>query len=405
MSTVNGERFEVEDLDADNVLAFLRDLDLEARRIDAWKLRAAAHWADLHPATTDTGAATLDGSVLDPDETLGGDGTPAVAAFTPEEIGVVLRVSPTSATALVADVLDLRHRLPLLWRSVMRCKTHAWLARRVAQQTRALSQAGAAYVDDTLAARTPGWGTGILDRVVAHAIARFEPAAHETREQQAKATWGVRLVHPSPTEYAGTSELIARGDTLVLQRVYDQILAVAREHDIPTIDALGLLTDPAARPATSKTRLYLHIDAADIDPDTVGVGSVDRLGPATTARIKEWVGHSRVTIVPVLDLDRDDPVDQHDPPDRIRDHVILRDRTCVFPGCTRDARSCDLDHIEPYLDPRDGGSPGQTRPSNLAPLCRRHHRAKTSGHWRYSRTPDGDYEWISPRGTTYITWI
>ena len=115
MSTVTGERFEVEDLDADDVLAFMRDLDLEARRIDAWKLRAAARWADLHPATTDTGAATLDGSVLDPDETLGGEGTPAVAAFTPEELGLVLRVSPTSATALVADALDLRHRLPLLW--------------------------------------------------------------------------------------------------------------------------------------------------------------------------------------------------------------------------------------------------------------------------------------------------
>ena len=55
MSAAPGERFEVEDLDADNVLAFLRDLDEEARRIEAFKLRAAAHWADLHPATADTG--------------------------------------------------------------------------------------------------------------------------------------------------------------------------------------------------------------------------------------------------------------------------------------------------------------------------------------------------------------
>ena len=29
----------------------------------------------------------------------------------------------------------------------------------------------------------------------------------------------------------------------------------------------------------------------------------------------------------------------------MRDLVILRDGHCVFPGCTTDARDCDLDHI------------------------------------------------------------
>jgi hypothetical protein len=404
MSTTVGERFEVEDLDADDVLAFMRDLDLEARRIEAWKLRAAAHWADLHPATTDTGAAAPDGSVLDHDETLGGDGTPSVAAFTPEELGVVLRVSPSSAAALVADALDLRHRFPMLWTQVMRCEVPAWLARRVAQQTRALPQAGAAYVDDTLAARTTPWGTGVLDRVVAHAIAKFSPPEHTSREEQAQATWGIELRHPTPTECAGTSELIARGDTLLLQRVYDQIHDTARDHGIPPIEALAQLVDGGQPPGTSpsKTRLYLHIDATDLDHDTTSIGTVEKLGPATTTKIRQWVGHSRVTIVPVLDLDRDDPVDHHDPPHRMREHVILRDRHCVFPGCTRDARSCDLDHIEPYLDPGDGGPPGQTRPTNLAPLCRRHHRAKTTGLWRYTRTPDGRCLWRGPYGVTFL---
>ncbi len=157
---------------------------------------------------------------------------------------------------------------------------------------------------------------------------------------------------------------------------------------------------PGATPA--KTRLYLHIDATDLDPDSVNIGTVEKLGPATTAKIKEWVGHGRVTIVPVLDLDRDDPVDAHDPLAWMRELVILRDGRCVFPGCTRDARSCDLDHITPYVDPGDGGPPGQTRPSNLAPLCRRHHRAKTTGRWRYRRTSEGDYLWHGPHGTMYL---
>ena len=77
----------------------------------------------------------------------------------------------------------------------------------------------------------------------------------------------------------------------------------------------------------------------------------------------------------------------------MRDLVILRDPTCVFPHCQRDSRGCDLDHIDPY---DDTGPPGQTRPANLAPLCRRHHRAKTTGRWQYRRLPDGTYDWTGP---------
>ena len=118
----------------------------------------------------------------------------------------------------------------------------------------------------------------------------------------------------------------------------------------------------------------------------LAVGEVEKLGPATIARIKEWVGHSRVSVRPVLDLARTDAVDEHDPPEWMRELVILRDQHCVFPWCSRDARACDLDHVEPY---DEDGPPGQTRPENLAPLCRRHHRCKTSGRWRYRRRPDG----------------
>jgi hypothetical protein len=83
----------------------------------------------------------------------------------------------------------------------------------------------------------------------------------------------------------------------------------------------------------------------------------------------------------------------------MREQVTLRDQHCVFPGCTRDARSCDLDHIQPY---QPDGPPGQTHPGNLAALCRRHHRAKTLGLWRYTRTPEGAYQWHGPHGTRFL---
>ena len=100
-------------------------------------------------------------------------------------------------------------------------------------------------------------------------------------------------------------------------------------------------------------------------------------------------------------MDRTDGVDQHDPPEWMRELVILRDRECVFPYCHKDARACDLDHIEAYVEMDDGGPPGQTRPDNLAPLCRRHHRAKTHRGWTYVRNRDGTYTWTSSYGRRF----
>jgi hypothetical protein len=88
----------------------------------------------------------------------------------------------------------------------------------------------------------------------------------------------------------------------------------------------------------------------------------------------------------------------------------------VFPGCSTDARNCDLDHLEPYVPTEDGGPPGQTGPANLACPCRRHHRAKTFAGWHYRRLPDtgedtGDrdpgptYEWTSIHLRTYRVTI
>jgi hypothetical protein len=79
----------------------------------------------------------------------------------------------------------------------------------------------------------------------------------------------------------------------------------------------------------------------------------------------------------------------------------LRDPEFVFPGCHRRSRACDLDHLEPYLPLGLGGPPGQTRPDNLAPLCRHHHRVKTHGGWRYRRVDDVSYRWTAPTGRRY----
>jgi hypothetical protein len=160
----------------------------------------------------------------------------------------------------------------------------------------------------------------------------------------------------------------------------------------------------------SRGTLYLHVTLADVAV-TSGSCRIERLGTASLALLRDWLQRlTGVTIRPLLDPARTDAVDAHDPPAWMRELVILRDRHCVFPGCTVNARTCDLDHLQPYVPTDQGGPPGQTSPANLACLCRRHHRAKTFAGWRYRRLPDDDagdptYEWTSPHLRTYRVTI
>jgi len=70
------------------------------------------------------------------------------------------------------------------------------------------------------------------------------------------------------------------------------------------------------------------------------------------------------------------------PPTAIRELVRARDAQCRFFGCTRPATGCDLDHAVPHH--RHGSTSGE----NLAPLCRRHHRAKQRREWSSLLDPD-----------------
>ena len=108
---------------------------------------------------------------------------------------------------------------------------------------------------------------------------------------------------------------------------------------------------------------------------------------------------AKITLRPVLDLASDGRWTSTTHPTAMRETVVLRDAHCVFPGCRRDSRACDLDHITEYLPLEDGGPPGQTHPGNLAPLCRTHHRVKTHSPWRYKRLDHGTYTWTAPPAT------
>ncbi|MFC0448172.1 HNH endonuclease signature motif containing protein [Rhodococcus jostii] len=77
--------------------------------------------------------------------------------------------------------------------------------------------------------------------------------------------------------------------------------------------------------------------------------------------------------------------------------IRARDGNCRFPHCQVPARLCDIDHTTPF-DHDDPANGGLTVESNLACLCRRHHRLKTDGSWTLRQTGAGNLEWTTPRG-------
>ena len=122
----------------------------------------------------------------------------------------------------------------------------------------------------------------------------------------------------------------------------------------------------------------------------------------TTALLTDWLARyaatgTTITIRPVINLNNDLAVDQHDPPQAMRETVLTRDAHCVFPGCRMPAINCDLDHRQPWAHG------GPTKTSNLAPLCRHHHNLRHHTNWTHQPLPNGDHQWTSQLGHTYTT--
>ena len=135
-------------------------------------------------------------------------------------------------------------------------------------------------------------------------------------------------------------------------------------------------------------------------PDGRAVGhACARRGPAAGESVLRWAAGLRSRLG-LLDSDPCSHAAQaagYRPPPSLAHRVRARQRTCCFPGCRRPAVRCDLDHTVPY----DQG--GRTCLCNLAPCCRRHHRAKQTRGWRLEQPSPGQMTWRTPSGRCYQT--
>ena len=79
-------------------------------------------------------------------------------------------------------------------------------------------------------------------------------------------------------------------------------------------------------------------------------------------------------------------------PADMRRWLEIRDETCIFPGCGKGARHCEIDHT---TDRQYGGI---TKVTNLGHMCKKHHREKHHTLWEPEHQPDGSIRWTSPTG-------
>ncbi|WP_166133865.1 HNH endonuclease signature motif containing protein [Nocardioides ochotonae] len=403
------------------VLAFATARRAVAQRAEIDVLEAALVWASMHPEESVADAAPTTGLMFgELAVPLAGEGAPLVAEFAPMEFGAALGMSTDSARSLVGDALELAHRLKRTWNLVRAGKVPLWKARRLAQLTTSLPMEGADFVDRRLAAFVGKISWAGIERLVDQARVAFDPEGAE--KERREAADGRRFdVHTREAAHEGivhVEGVLDLADAIDLDTAISQgaeelaALGVTESVDVRRSMAAGELARrqvafdlraEAGEGAASVVKarqvvIHVHLSHAAISRDEAGIAHVEETRSiVSTDQVRDWCGsETQVVIKPVIDLEAHHHTDAYAVPDRLVDQTRLTQPMCAFPWCERPARRCDTDHVTAH------GDGGPTCSCNLAPLCRRHHRAKTHTAWTYDKTDAAIYLWRSPHGLHLI---
>ena len=417
-------------------LAEFKDAEQRKRQAEAEQFTLAAHWADLNNTIT----RIDDSPAVEGAERLvqwGGDGTPLVAEFCSLELSATMDLKETEARFLIADALTVRHRLPSLWEAIINGRWRVWRARDAAHLTRKLSYTDSLILDSEIAPLLDSVHPDRIKRIIKARVLEMLDQHETDARTQARRQRRVDL-HPDQHDLTSVSASLDAGDALQLDATLNKLADIlglqgsADSRDVRRSAALGIL----ANPARALTMLQAHTQglvpepcpqiglightcgAITIDPDKLlpradlvvhltddhlatghGVARAENIGPILTSWLTQLLGHRRIRVRPVLAPDQLHPVDAYEVPRSMREWVHLRNPVEPFPGSLRASnRGSDIDHTIPYQP----GTPGQTRPGNLAPLSRTVHRAKTHAGWKVTQIAPGILHWTSPLGQQWL---
>jgi len=270
-----------------------------------------------------------------------------------------------------------------------------------------------------------------FDEKVADLAIRLTPARFRTRasvirekllgstlEERAASEAAFRKViaeaHPDgmgSIYYYGPADKV----TLIMARVEEEARALSRvPGETRTMDQLradvfadimliiGEVDSAVGAGSTSGNRNAVGVKVGLLIPVMSLLGHTDEpatlegYGPIDIATAKKLAASApsfyRILTHPVtgtiLDIDKTTlriPAD-------MRRWLEIRDQTCIFPGCGKRARHCEIDHT------KDRQYGGITKATNLGHMCKKHHREKHHTLWEPEHLPDGRIQWTSPTG-------
>jgi hypothetical protein len=417
---------------------------LRARRLaEVAEVRLAIEWAVVNGHPRDD---------RDPMVTPGGDGTPPLREHAVPELAMVRETHPATTRALIADGLDLVHRLPLTWAVVEAGDCEPWVARKVALLSRALLSEQVGRVDRAVAKAIRGHAPSTVLEIARAKVIEADPETHRAERERSRHERYVRL---SRADEFGYRHLIARvtaGDAAWIDAMVERVAEILAEtmghdhnHDELRSLALGWLARPVdllklllehtrtgpdtetgvetgepEQPAWApdhmadtldrlcslptrklaqlrgRGRLFVHL-TDDALRTGRGVARIEGVGPIDVRQLAEVLGNADTTLTPVLDLRMRRRTDAYEHPETVKDHVWAQTGGDCFPYTPRTATrdGVDYDHAIPY---DDTGPPGQTGPHNSGPLRRSHHRTKTHGGLTTRVVGPGRHLWRTPHG-------
>ncbi|WP_134742484.1 DUF222 domain-containing protein, partial [Nocardioides sp. 503] len=310
---------------AADLLEVMRHETTAATAAEVRRLRAAIAWCTLHTTDEEADAAFGDHGIP-----LAGDGTPWVSEFAVMELGAALGMSTDSAKSYVGAALEIHHRLPRLWAQVDHGHLPFWKAKWIAEHTMALSQAGAAFVDERIGAYAHRLSYAEIERQITTAVERFDPeTAEKRRREQADARHFT--IHKTDTTIAGNVEVTGTLDAAdaldldlaVTHRAEDLKTAGSTEPlDVRRAQAVGDLARgydpfpfdhaeddraPVPRPRVKRTvELVVHLHAETVfgNPAANVARCETTRSPINAETVREWCNNpdTIIRVRPVRDL-------------------------------------------------------------------------------------------------------
>ena len=154
-----------------------------------------------------------------------------------------------------------------------------------------------------------------------------------------------------------------------------------------------LAHDVLASPGSDRQQIVVHVAEETLRSRAAGCCEIED-GPSIAAETARRFSCD-ASIVTLVENADGEPLDAGRKTRNIsaplRRLLTARDKGCRFPGCSN-SRYIDMHHIKHWANG------GETKPSNLASLCRFHHRAVHEGGFDVEILDDGALRFVRPDG-------